>query len=89
MVELTFSSKECESFWPARNHVKGHPKPGDVPPSSVLGTLMNGLSGPLSPQPLQTSGALTVTTSVTEGGESFSLKDPSPNGYLSGAGWGR
>lgn len=89
MVELTFSSKECVSFLYARNHGKGHPKPGDVPPSSVLGTLMDGLSGCLSPQPLQTSGTLTGTTSVTVSLPSFSLKDTSPNGYLSGTGWGR
>ncbi|XP_029287466.1 la-related protein 4 isoform X2 [Cottoperca gobio] len=68
-----------------RNHVKGHPKPGDVPPSSSMapGTLMDGLSGP---QPLQTS----ATASLP----SFSLKDMSPQatipgGYLSGTARGR
>ncbi|KAM9362250.1 la-related protein 4 [Symphorus nematophorus] len=71
-----------------RNHVKGHPRPGDVPPSSLApGTLMEGLPGPLSPQTLQTSGTLTGTTSVSL--PSFSLKDTSPSGYLSGAGRGR
>lgn len=64
----------------SRNHVKGHPRPVDVPPSSSLapGTLMDGLSGPLSPQPLQTSGTLSGTTSEPVSLLSLSLKDPSP-----------
>ncbi|XP_070758450.1 la-related protein 4 [Enoplosus armatus] len=78
-----------------RNHDKGHPRPGDVPHSSLApGTLMDGLSGPLSPQPLQTSGTPTGTASGTVSMLSFSLKDISPHatipsGYLSGAGRGR
>ncbi|XP_031177083.1 la-related protein 4 [Sander lucioperca] len=79
-----------------RNHVKGHPRPGGMPPSSSLapGTLTDGLSGPLSPQPLQTSGMPTGTTSATASLPSFSLKDNSPqavlpSGYLSGAARGR
>lgn len=74
-----------------RNHVKGHPRPGDMPPSSSLvpGALMDGLSGPLSPQPHQTSGSPTGTTPATVPLSSFCLKDASPTGYLSGAGRGR
>ncbi|XP_034726475.1 la-related protein 4 isoform X1 [Etheostoma cragini] len=74
-----------------RNHVKGHPRPGGMPPSSLAPvTLMDSLSGPLSPQPLQTSGTPTCTTSATAPLPSFGLKDPSPqavlsSGYLSGA----
>ncbi|XP_038552615.1 la-related protein 4 isoform X1 [Micropterus salmoides] len=77
-----------------RNHVKGHPRPGDVPPSSLTpGILMDGLSVPMSPQPLQTSGTLTGTTSTTVSLLSFSFKDAPQatihSGYLSGAGRGR
>ncbi|XP_074489364.1 la-related protein 4 [Sebastes fasciatus] len=79
-----------------RNHVKGHPRPGDVPPSSSMapGTLMDSLTGRLSPRPLQTSGTPTGTTSATTPLLSFSLKDTSPqatipSGYLSGAARGR
>lgn len=75
-----------------RNHVKGHPMPGDVlpPPPLAPGTLMDGLSGPLSPQALQTSGTPTGTTSATVSLSSISLKDATlqtviPSGYLSGA----
>ncbi|XP_068576713.1 la-related protein 4 [Cebidichthys violaceus] len=77
-----------------RIHVKGHPRPGDVPSSSLVsGPLMDGLSAPSSPRPLQTSGMATGTTS-TEFLPSFSLKDVSPqatipSGYLSGAARGR
>ncbi|XP_051270638.1 la-related protein 4 isoform X2 [Dicentrarchus labrax] len=72
-----------------RNHVKGHPCPGDVPPPSSLAPvpLMDGLSAPLSPQPLQTPGTPTGTTPVSL--PFFSLKDTSASGYLSGAGRGR
>ncbi|KAI9548699.1 hypothetical protein NQZ68_003233 [Dissostichus eleginoides] len=74
-----------------RNHVKGNPMPGDMPP---LVSLMDGLSGPLSPQPSETSGALTGTASTTAAVPSFSFKDLSPhasipNGYLNGAARGR
>lgn len=78
-----------------RNHVKGHPRSGDVPPSSLApGTLMDGLSSPLSSRPLQTSGRPTGTTSTTTPLPSFSLKDTPPQatipgGYLSGAARGR
>lgn len=78
-----------------RNHVKGHPSPGDTPPSSSApGTLMDGLSVPLSARPLQTSGTPTGTTSETASLSSFSLKDTSPqatipSGYLSGSARGR
>ncbi|XP_070696152.1 la-related protein 4 isoform X3 [Pempheris klunzingeri] len=77
-----------------RNQIKGHPRPEDVPLSSSLvpGALMDGLSGPLSPQPLQTSG--TGTTTATVSLPSLILKDTPPqatiaSGYLSGAGRGR
>ncbi|XP_040890018.1 la-related protein 4 isoform X2 [Toxotes jaculatrix] len=82
-----------------RNHVKGHHRPADTPPSSpssslTPGALMDGLSGPLSPQPLQTSGTLSGTTSGPVSRPSFSLKDISlhaniSNGDLSGSGRGR
>ncbi|XP_078017440.1 la-related protein 4 isoform X1 [Epinephelus lanceolatus] len=78
-----------------RNHVKGQPRPGDVPPSSLAPeTLMDGLSAPLSPQPLHTSGTPTGTTSATASLPSFSLKDISPqaiiaSGYHNGATRGR
>ncbi|XP_068449554.1 la-related protein 4 [Clinocottus analis] len=78
-----------------RNHVKGHPRPGDLPSSSLHpGPLMDGLSGPSSPHPPQTSGMATGTTLATAPLPSFSLKDASPqatipSGYLSGAARGR
>ncbi|XP_034389704.1 la-related protein 4 isoform X2 [Cyclopterus lumpus] len=77
-----------------RNHVKGHPRPGDVPSSLPPGPLMDGLSGPSSPRPLPTSGMAIGTTSATASLSSFSLKDtspqaPIPSGYLSGAARGR
>ncbi|KAK5872313.1 hypothetical protein PBY51_013027 [Eleginops maclovinus] len=78
-----------------RNQVKGNPRPGDMPPSSlVLASLMDGPSGPLSPQPLETSGTLTGTASTTAPVPSLSFKDLSPqasipSGYLSGAARGR
>ncbi|XP_056293593.1 la-related protein 4 [Pseudoliparis swirei] len=77
-----------------RNHVKGHPRPGDLPSSSLPpGPLMDGLCGPSSPGPLQTSGMAIGTTSATASLSSFSLKDspqaPIPSGYLSGAARGR
>ncbi|KAM7401997.1 hypothetical protein PAMP_017273 [Pampus punctatissimus] len=62
-----------------RNHVKGQPRPVDVPISSSLapGALVDGLSGPLSPQPLQTSGLPTGTTEPVSL-LSFNHKDTSP-----------
>ncbi|XP_071775544.1 la-related protein 4 isoform X2 [Centroberyx gerrardi] len=80
----------------SRNHVKSHPRPGDVPPSpsGAPGTLTDGLSGPSSPQPPQTSGTLIGTTSEPVNTPSFNLKDTLPqatipNGDLSMAGRGR
>ncbi|KAM3622265.1 uncharacterized protein V6R79_022281 [Siganus canaliculatus] len=62
-----------------RNHGKGHLRPGDSPPSSLApGTLMDGLSIPLSPQS-------TVSLSQLP----FSLKETLPNGHLNGSGRGR
>ncbi|KAM9860175.1 la-related protein 4 [Aulostomus maculatus] len=59
-----------------RNHAKGHLQPVDVPLSSLtLGTLMDGLSGSVNSQPLQTSGTLTVTTSEPVSLLSLNLKD--------------
>ncbi|XP_040015276.1 la-related protein 4 isoform X3 [Xiphias gladius] len=77
-----------------RNHVKGHHRPADVPSSSALGALMDGLSSPLSPQPLQTSGTRSGTTSEPVFLPSFSLKETSLQattsiGDLSGGGRGR
>ncbi|XP_040058743.2 la-related protein 4 isoform X1 [Gasterosteus aculeatus] len=77
-----------------RHHVKGHPRPGDMPPSLAQGPLMDSLSGPLSPRPLQTSVNATGTTMGTASLTSFSLKDTSPqailpSGYLSEASRGR
>lgn len=69
------------SFYVLRNHVKSHSRPGEVlPPSSLAPVpLMDGLSGPLSPLPLQTPGTQSTV----------SLKDTLPSGYVSGAGRGR
>lgn len=100
MVELTCSSEKCVFFVSLcilRNHVKGLPRPEDVPPSSpalASGALMDSLSGLLSPQPLQISETLTGTTSATASLPSFSPKDTSPqplipSGYLSGTARGR
>ncbi|KAM4612582.1 la-related protein 4 isoform 2-T2 [Polymixia lowei] len=79
-----------------RNHVKSHPRPGDVSssPSVTPGTLMDGLSGPPSPQPHQTSGALVGSTPEPVINPSFTLKDTLqqatiPNGDLGMAGRGR
>ncbi|GAA6215717.1 la-related protein 4-like isoform X2 [Lates japonicus] len=75
-----------------RNHMKGHHRPGDVPhPSSLApGALIDGLSGPLSPQSPQTSSTISEPVSLP----SFSLKDTSlqatiHSGDLSGSGRGR
>jgi len=89
MVEV--GNKKYVSLVIPRNHVKGNPRPGDMPP---LVSLMDGLSGPLSPQPSETSGALTGTASTTAAVPSFSFKDlpphaSIPNGYLNGAARGR
>ncbi|XP_054473322.1 la-related protein 4 isoform X2 [Anoplopoma fimbria] len=77
-----------------RNHVKGHPRPGDVPSSQAPVPLMDGLSGPSSPQPFQTSGMASGTTSATASLPSFGFKDSSsqatiPSGYLSASTRGR
>uniref|UniRef100_G3N6F3 La ribonucleoprotein 4Ab n=1 Tax=Gasterosteus aculeatus aculeatus TaxID=481459 RepID=G3N6F3_GASAC len=56
-----------------RHHVKGHPRPGDMPPSLAQGPLMDSLSGPLSPRPLQTSVNATGTTMGTASLTSFML----------------
>lgn len=79
-----------------RNHVKSHPRPGDVPssPSGAPGALMDGLSGHSSPQPPQTPVPLIGTTSETVTTPSLTLKDTIaqaniPNGDLSVAGRGR
>lgn len=78
-----------------RNHMKGHSRPGDVPPSTLVpGTLMDGMSGPLSPQALQASGTPASTIPQSVSLASFNIKDTSllatiPSGDLSGAGRGR
>ncbi|XP_008305239.1 la-related protein 4 isoform X2 [Stegastes partitus] len=75
-----------------RNHVKGHPRPGDLPASSLVpGSLMDGTSGPLSPQALQAPGTPTTPQSMSS---AYNFKDNSPlatipSGDLSGAGRGR
>lgn len=83
-------------FSRSRNHVKSHPRPGDVPPSpsGAPVALMDCLSGPSSPQPPQTSGSLVGPTSEPVTIPSFNLKDTlpqatMPNGDLSMAGRGR
>ncbi|KAM3877858.1 la-related protein 4 [Diretmus argenteus] len=80
----------------SRNHVKTHPAPGDVSPSPSVapGLLMDGLSGPSSPQLPQTSGALLGTSPELPAPPSFTLKDTLPqanlpNGDLGIAGRGR
>ncbi|XP_071349789.1 la-related protein 4 isoform X2 [Trachinotus anak] len=82
-----------------RNHVKGHHRPADVPPHSppsslALGAMMDGLSGPLSPHPLQISGTSIGTTSELVSLPSFNLKEASlqatiSSGDLSVGGRGR
>ncbi|XP_053171679.1 la-related protein 4 isoform X2 [Scomber japonicus] len=70
----------------SRNHGKGHPRPVDTPLSSSLapGTLTDGLSGPLSPQPLKTSGTLTGSISEPVSLLSFNFKDISPQTIVHG-----
>ncbi|XP_019942450.2 la-related protein 4 isoform X1 [Paralichthys olivaceus] len=79
-----------------QNHMKGHHRPADMPtlsPSTLtLGALMDAL--PFSPQPLQTPGTQSGTTSEPVSLLSFTLKDISlpaniSGGDLSGAGHGR
>ncbi|XP_026203835.1 la-related protein 4 isoform X1 [Anabas testudineus] len=72
-----------------RNHGKGQQRPADVLPPSLLGTLMDGLTSPLSPPGTQT-GATSEPVSL----RSFNVKDTSlqtaiPSGDLSGGGRGR
>lgn len=72
-----------------RNHGKSHQRPADVLPPSLLGTLIDGLSGPSSP-----SGTLTGTTSEPVSLRAFSVKDTflqttAPNGDVNGGGRGR
>ncbi|XP_056886439.1 la-related protein 4 isoform X1 [Takifugu flavidus] len=70
-----------------RNHIKGHSKPEEVPPPLVLGSLVEGLSSPLSPQHLQMPGK---PTGITNNTLTFTgLKDTSPNGNLSRTGWAK
>ncbi|KAG7232117.1 hypothetical protein INR49_009544 [Caranx melampygus] len=76
-----------------RNHVKGHHRLADVAPHSPP-SLMDGLSGPLSPHPLQVSGTPGGSTSDPVSLSSFNLKEaslqaPTSNGDLSGGGRGR
>ncbi|KAL6111554.1 larp4 [Pungitius sinensis] len=82
-----------QSISRSRHHVKGHPRPVDMP-SLAQGPLVDGLSGPLSPRPFQTSAIATGTTLETASLTSFSLKDTSlqaivPSGYLGEAPRGR
>lgn len=74
------------SFVCSRNHGKGHPRPVDTPLSSSLapGTLTDGLSGPLSPQPLKTLGTLTGSISEPVSLLSFNFKDISPQTIVHG-----
>lgn len=74
-------------FLYARNHVKGHSKPEDVPPPVVIGSLVDGLSSPLSPQHLQTLGK--PSGNASNALPSTGLKDTSPNGNLSRIGWAK
>lgn len=75
-----------------RNHVKSHPRPGDLPASTLAPvSLMDGISGPSSPQALQAPATPTTPQSVSP---AYNLKDNSPpatipSGDLSGAGRGR
>lgn len=74
-------------FFYSRNHIKGHSKPEEVPPPLVLGSLVEGLSSPLSPQHLQMSGK---PTGITNNALTFTgLKDTSPNGNLSRTAWAK
>ncbi|XP_058488359.1 la-related protein 4 isoform X1 [Solea solea] len=70
-----------------RNHMKGHHRPADCPPSSpsslALGSLMDSLPAPLSPQSLQTSepGSLhSFSLKETSLQANFSFGDPSGGG---------
>lgn len=73
-------------FFYSRNLLKGH-KPEDVHPPLVFGSLMDGLSSPLSPQHLQTSGK--PTSNMNNALASTSLKDTSAIGNLSRPGWAK
>lgn len=75
-----------------RNHIKTHHRPGDLPASTLApGSLMDGISGPLSPQALQASGTPITPQLVSL---AYNLKDNSPpatipSGDQNGAGRGR
>lgn len=71
----------------SRNHVKSHPKPGDVPPSALT-PLMDALPATLSPQPLH-SESLTGTTPVSFSIPSFGLREQTPSGGPSAPVFGR
>nr|XP_020448620.1 la-related protein 4-like [Monopterus albus] len=78
-----------------RNHMKGHHRPADIPrpPALAPGTLMDGLSGSLSPQFIWTPGTSSGTPSDPASLPSFS-KDPFllatiSSGDQSGGGRGR
>ncbi|CAG5981855.1 unnamed protein product [Menidia menidia] len=67
-----------------RNHIKGHPRPIDVPSAVASRSLMEGLSAPLTPLDLQTAGTLCGPTPQTNL-SSFNFKGTSsvvgiPNG---------
>lgn len=74
----------------SRNNLKSHPRPGEVPP----GSLMDALSGPSSPQPPHMSTSPSGSTSESVTLHSFNHKDISPQitapyGDLSTTGRGR
>ncbi|XP_041835854.1 la-related protein 4 [Melanotaenia boesemani] len=75
-----------------RNYAKGHPRPGDILPSSLdSGIMMDGMSSPLNSKDLQASGTLIDSTPRTIPLSSFNLKHSSslsvmPNGDLNLAG---
>ncbi|XP_076012659.1 la-related protein 4 [Genypterus blacodes] len=80
----------------ARNHLKGHPRSRDVPPSPTMAPvpLMDGFPGPTSPQYLKRSGTPTSTTTESGAVPSFNLnanppQSNVPSGDASLAGRGR
>lgn len=71
VVALDFCSKTCNFFFlcAPRNHLKGHPRPGDVHSSFAPRNQLDGVSGP---QVLQTQQLISLA--------SFNLKDVSGSG---------
>ncbi|XP_017271519.1 la-related protein 4 [Kryptolebias marmoratus] len=80
----TNSSSSHRPLGRNRNHVKGHPRCGDVAPlNSAPETVMDGTSGPLSPQDLQASKTLTGSRTQSAALSFFDVKGTSSLAIIS------